>query len=569
MCGIVGYAGDKPAAPIIIKGLNNLRYRGYDSFGLVTLTDKPHLYKSLKQIPVKPPKTLLESLPGQIAIGHTRWATAGTVSEANAHPIEYDGVYLVHNGIISNAKEIADHELDSVALAKILSTNKEWPLIKLHEVLYRELKGSWAFLTLIGGQLYGGANELPLLVSECGSYFASDVVGFPKDVKNYYRLPDKTTFFKGEKVWVFNEKGYQELNELSLIKRGKNFTPNKGRCKFFMLKEINEQATLPYNYNIKDKIDLDDYPGVTIFGCGSSYYAALFGQFLIEKLTLMPAKAIYSTLIEDSYIDQNNLFIGLSQSGETADTINAFRYIRKITDPTALVITNNEHSTLASESRYVSLLNTGPEIAVGATKTFTGQVFTLINLTCSYYNTYVDVFKKACKTLLDNNGIAKLAKELSHYPHMLLLAKGWEYPIALEGALKLKEVAYKHAEAVLSSEIKHGPLSLISDEVLSVFLMGDNEDKNEKVLENMSEISARKGKILTICQGKDIDLVKDYSKWIIELPDLEGFPSFSKGYDVISALVSNIALQLLAYYIAIEEGLPVDNPRFLAKTIAV
>lgn len=563
MCGIIGYVGDKPAAPVLIKALGFLTSRGYDSYGIATynhLSQTTHIHKSLDKVPIRPSKSLLDSLPGSSGIGHNRWSQTGEVSIQNAHPVAFGGILCVHNGIISNYKEILpDATVDSQAIPTLLSQYKELPLIKLHEVIFDKMKGTWAFLALQHGQISGSVNGLPLVVSECGQYIASDVMGFPKEVKKYYRLPDKSTFIViDNKIWLFDGE-YKLINELPLIIRGKIYSPNKGRCKFFTEKELKEQYRLGYHF--KNDINLPDYPEITLFGCGTSYNAALFGQKIIESKGFA-AHAEYATQLSDRLINKDGLFIALSQSGETADVLYAVRNLKERSVSNILAITNGEHSSLVNECKSKLLLSVGPELAVAATKSYSAQCFALMSLVDNNYKDAVDLFKKQCKVLIETSStIANIAKEISHFSHILCLAQNWEWMSAKELALKLKEIAYKFSEAMISSELPHGSLAICTAEVLSIFLMGHNEGKNERVLENMSEIFSRRGQILTVCLPRDRKLVEEYSKWIIEIPEQES--------ESVHSLLVNVVGQLLSYYIAIEEGLPIDNPRNLCKTVAV
>ena len=565
MCGIVGFIGNKDASPIIFKSLKSQDYRGYDSFGIVTWTNQPHLYKSIDRIPLKPSKKILQELPGNIGIGHSRWATSGEPIIENAHPIVYNDVHVVHNGIIDNSQDFTSGSVDSEAIAVIIDQVGNAPLSKLHEQLFSRLHGSWAFLALVDGQIYGSTNQLPLLISECGSYLVSDVVGFPREVKKYRRLPDKVVFSLGRYYGLYTGTEYRSFQELPLLSKGKTFNCSKERCKHFMMAEIKQQASLFYDY--KSPVDMSYYEEIFLFGAGSSYYAGMFGELLLEKFANVQCTTNYATRVGDKnrHYNDRRLHIAISQSGETLDTLTANRLIRS---EHTLCITNNVHSTLAMESPYKIDLVVGQEVAVGATKSFTAQVLALFSLCDSWYAKTVEEFKKSCKEVLSRSEeIRRIAGMISEYHNIFVLGRGLNYPVALESSLKLKEISYRFAEGLLSSEVRHGPISMVSPELLCIFLV-NNED-NEKVLENMSEIYARKGNILTICQERHRDLVQEYSKWIITIPDLTEYPSFGKYYEVVQSLSANVVMQLLAYYLALQDGLPIDRPRHLAKTICV
>lgn len=586
MCGIYGYIG-KNAVQKSICGLERLEYRGYDSAGIAYITENKKI-KVVKNVgKVSGLKSKLKpEIESNLAIAHTRWATHGKPSILNCHPVSSENFSLVHNGIIENFKEIQNEfnfklktETDSEIIAHLIEINFNKNLKncdKINEnILYaikiaaQKLKGSWAVELIckkMPNKIYIFKNLMPIVVgtNRLESAVASDVNAFEFDEKTkwvYYTLQDGNICeLCANKLNIYNEN--LEKITLEKTKKEKFNCENLTNFKYKMLKEINE---IPFSLkNTKKSINklknsnfinnFNSFSSITIVGCGTAYHAGLYGKFIFEKLTKkfvnveLASEFRYKTQIRQ----KNNLVLAISQSGETADTIAALKLAKENGAATA-VITNVRGSTITNFSDYVFLTNAGPEIAVAATKSYVSQVYALYLLACT-----ISGEKKATnlsakvKSIIENFDDRILEKYFD-CQKFFFIGRLCDSATALEGALKLKEIAYAHSEGYAAGELKHGTLSLVDETSLIIVIITQSKIK-EKTLNAAHEVQARGGKILFVTQFDDIAGEK------ILLP---------KTIEDAMPILSVIPLQLLAYYFSLSKGLNPDMPRNLAKSVTV
>ncbi len=607
MCGIIGYTGNKNVTSVILKGLKNLEYRGYDSAGIAVLDNKKifiskfkgrisDLENSLKKIKIK----------SQIGLGHTRWATHGEPSKKNAHPHTdcFGKIALVHNGIIENhdklRKELKEKgckfksETDTEVIAHLISKFYKKSLRKALIKTLKKLKGSYA-LAIINTD-----NPEKLLTARCDSpliigkgknenFIASDAPAILEHTKKVIYLKDyQVAEISKNKVEVFNFKNKKIPYKVNTLAYDKESAEKKG-YKHYMLKEIYEQpkilSTLFAQYltpsgrtkftNLNLKRDfLKNIKKITIVACGTAYHAGLVGKYIIESLTDIPVEVDLSSEFRyrNPIIKKKSLFIAISQSGETADTLAAIRKIKQH-NVKILSICNVLGSSLTRESNSIIYTHAGPEIGVASTKAYTAQLMVLYLLTL-HLATLKNILDKTKlkkiisslkkiphlqKQILRNDKkIKNIAKRHLHFGAFLYLGRNINFPTALEGALKLKEISYIPAEGYAAGEMKHGPIALI-DEYRAVVCIANNSLIYEKMVSNIREILARRGKIVVIAT-KGNKNIKKYVKEIIYIPKIE---------NLFSPLLVTVTLQLFAYYIAQIKGYDVDKPRNLAKSVTV
>lgn len=606
MCGIVGYAGEKYAVPIIIEGLKRLEYRGYDSAGVAV-----HERNAIKIVrAVGKLKNLIEKTnslkaSGTVGIGHTRWATHGKPSEINAHPHKAGSIVLVHNGIIENYGDLKtklikkgcsfESETDTEVIAHLINyhygnTNDVFSSI-LKAV--SELKGSFACALLNEKEpekIYLMKYESPLVLGlgESENFFASDMpallpytnrIVFLKDgeiailTKNNYKIFD----FNGKEI-----KREPEIINLSISQAEKGGFPH------FMLKEIFEQPETFINtvrtriQPEKGKIILDEidykisekFSSMHIIACGTSYHAGLVGRIFLEEIAEMP---VYVEIASEfrykkNFFSKDTLYVFISQSGATADTLAALKQCKAMGMKT-LAICNVLGSSISIEAHNTIFTHAGPEIGVASTKAFSAQISVLLLLALKiaseknllrrkelneFINNMLLLPRFMEETLKSADQIKDLAKIFHKYNNFLYLGRGLNYPLAMEGALKLKEISYIHAEAYAAGEMKHGPIALI-DENMPTFLINPKSSHFEKTLSNMQEVLARDGKIIALATKGDT-VTKKYTDYVIYIPHLNTY---------LDTLISIIPLQLFAYYCAVMKGTDVDQPRNLAKSVTV
>jgi glucosamine--fructose-6-phosphate aminotransferase (isomerizing) len=605
MCGIVGYIGRKEALPILETGLERLEYRGYDSVGIALLNN--NRFNILKR---KGRIANLKSLfrnrieKGRVGIGHTRWATHGEVTDYNAHPHTdcKNEIAIVHNGIIENFRElkkdlkdighIFKSDTDSEVIAHLIEEfYKQCSLEKAVELALNRIKGSYALaITSLRepNKLIGAKLRSPLIVgiSGHGYFLASDVPALLDYTKEVIFVNDgEMVILKDKSYEIVDLKGNLKQEPVQLIDWDISFAEKNG-FPHFMLKEIHEQPQiLENNINLRikvNKIDLGIEPEflkkfhkLTIVACGTAYHAAMVGQYLIEKIAKIPVRI--ETSSEFRYrkipLKKDSFFIAISQSGETADTIASMELASK-KGLKVLSIINVMGSTIARSSDLVIYTYAGPEIGVASTKTYLAQVLILhllalelarINKTQDedFIIEYINELKKIpflAREILEEEklDIKNLALSYANYSNFLYLGRGINYPSALEGALKLKEISYIHAEGYAGGEMKHGPIALI-DENFPVIAICPESLTIEKMFSNILEIKARKGKVISIITEGN-DEIKAVSDSYLSIPPMK---------EELTSFLVPILLQLFAYYLAVERGCDVDRPRNLAKSVTV
>ncbi len=613
MCGIVAYIGGKQAYPILIKGLKRLEYRGYDSSG-VALIEKGviHLYKKQGKVIELENLVASQDTHGTVGIGHTRWATHGLPNDVNAHP-HYSGsenLAIIHNGIIENYASLKEglklrghlfkSETDTEVLIHLIEDIQQNTHVDLTEAVRMALNkvvGAYAIVIIDKNNpdtLIAAKKSSPLVIGIGENnefYVASDATPIIEYTRNVVYLEDEeiAILTKGKEIELKNIKNQaltpyiQELEmQLEAIE--------KGGYEHFMLKEIYEQPVSIRN-SMRGRIDLDkgivslggirDYEQkiinaerIIIVACGTSWHAGLVGEYLLEDLTRIPVEVEYASEFRyrNPIIRESDVVIAISQSGETADTLAAIK-LAKEKGATIIGICNVVGSTISRETHAGSYTHAGPEIGVASTKAFTSQVTVLSLLALSIAHKKGTISESKFRSLLiELNSIPEKVEQLlasdiqvkhissifKDATNFLYLGRGYNFPVALEGALKLKEISYIHAEGYPAAEMKHGPIALI-DANMPVVVIATKKGNYEKVVSNIEEVKARNGKIIAIITEGDVD-VKAIADYVIEIPEVE---------DLFSPLLTSIPLQLLSYHIAVMRGCNVDQPRNLAKSVTV
>lgn len=619
MCGIVGYIGTREAYPILIKGLHRLEYRGYDSAGCALLGDELTVYKAKGKVSDlevvysrNPQPTGQEPTLG---IAHTRWATHGAPSERNAHPhLSNSGnLTLVHNGIIENYSSLREQlkkrgfkfnsDTDTEVLVQLIEFQKNLRKCSLDEAVRRALKlaiGAYAIAVVDKtepNKLVCARKSSPLAIGigEDNSEFfiASDASPIAEYTNRIVYLNDEEVAIveRGHELHVTNLMGDEAAADVKEVDVDLSMLDHDG-YPHFMLKEIFDQPNVLKDC-MRGRIVGDDHNlrvvlsavtqnrrqllrarRIVIVSCGTSWHAGLIGKQLIEHFCRIPVEVAYASEFRysDPVIEADDVVIAISQSGETADTLAA---IQQAKQQGALIygIVNGVGSSIARESHAGTYIHVGPEIGVASTKAFTGQVVVLTMLALAlgmakgtveqeeYEETIRELLlipEKIEEVLKQNDKIQQMAKSFTYARNFLYLGRGFNYPVALEGALKLKEISYIHAEGYPAAEMKHGPIALIDEEMPVVFLTNHHR-RYQKVISNLQEVISRRGKILAIINKGD-EQVKQMVNNFIEVPET---------LSCLTPLISVIPLQLLSYHIAVARGLNVDQPRNLAKSVTV
>ena len=583
MCSIIGYYGKNLAAPILVKGLQKMEYRGYDSVGVATKSDTEILVKKgVGRVVEVNAKIQLDNLPGMVGIGHTRWATHGEVSDKNAHPHPSNSgkIAIVHNGIVENYEEIKEtlstkgfkfeSDTDTEVLANLIQSNFD-ELKNVKQTMIKtvsQLKGHFAFVVIFeDGTLAAARFHEPLIVGigKNSHYLSSDVLGFIEKT-------DDVIYLDNEDFVIINQNGLNISKfdgseaEYQITKVSKEFADvYKGDYAHFTLKEISEQPSTIIQAGDEKRIDdvtnlISKAKNLYITGSGTSYNAARITKYLFSKYAKLKIEPIISSELPFSpdSIEENSTLIAISQSGESADVLEAVK-IAKESNSKILSIVNHLNSSLSQESDAVINLNCGPEIGVAATKSFTSQLAILYKITNLICNQCMNLdWKKISngisKVLEDNSKIKELAKDLKEVSDIYILGRGIHFPIAKEAALKLKELTYIHAEGIPGGELKHGPLALMDSNVY-VIIINPDDSTYQDTLNSANEIKARGAKIIGISNKSNS--VYDY--WI-EIPEMD---------EATYPLVEIIPIQLLAYYAALEKDTDPDYPRNLAKSVTV
>ncbi len=609
MCGIVGYVGHQDAVPILLNGLSKLEYRGYDSSGVaIQEGTKIEIRRSVGKL-VNLQKSLAQKhLGGMCGIGHTRWATHGKPSEQNAHPHRSESCVLVHNGIIENYVELKQRlvkagykfqsETDTEVVAHLIDSHMQKDGLRLADAVRataKEVRGSYALAVISDrepGLLVAARSGCPLVIGRTAdaSFVGSDVMA----MLSYTR--DVTFLEEGDVVEVTaNESVFTDLDGRSVKRKQTTVTwdasaAEKSGYTHFMLKEIHEQPqtildTIRGRYSYESgEADLPDI-GLTpkqfaevrqiwIVACGTSWHAGLVGKYLFEEMVRTPVQVDIGSEFRyrDPLVQKNDLFITISQSGETADTLAAAREAKQ-KGARVLSIVNVVGSTLARESDGVLYTHCGPEIGVASTKAFTSQLAALYMLalhlgrvrgvlTAADGKAWLDrlvTLPALVKHVLGREAeILAIAKRYYKKPDFLYLARGINYPIALEGALKLKEISYIHAEGYAAGEMKHGPIALI-DKDMPVVVLAPRDRLYEKTVSNLMEVKARRAPVIAFVAEGEREL-GNIADAVFTIPDV---------HPLLSPILFTIPLQLLAYHIAVLRGEDVDQPRNLAKSVTV
>ena len=585
MCSIIGYYGDDLAAPILVKSLKRMEYRGYDSVGVATKFDnKIEIKKGVGKVAEVNKAVQLEKLPGKIGIGHTRWATHGKVTEANAHPHSSKSgkIALVHNGVIENFNELKENlqkkgysfksETDSEVIVNLLQQNYEETSDVKKSILktVSQLKGHYAFVAMFEtGELVAARFHEPLIigVGKDGYFLSSDVLGFIEqtDIAIYIDNGNCVSL-DSTGIKIFDFKGEPVKHDFTKV--SKEFADvNKGDFAHFTLKEISEQPNTILEAGKKSKETIEQVAdfirhakSLYITGSGTSYNAALVAKYLMSKYANIKSETILSSELPTlpNSIDPNSILIAISQSGESADVLEAVNIAKK-SNAKILSMVNMMTSSLVRESSLVMGMNCGPEKGVAATKSFTSQLAIIYQITDKLCNGCIGIdFKKVSdcisKILSDHSKIQSIAKKLKDVSDIYILGRGIHYPIAFEAALKLKELTYIHAEGIPAGELKHGPLALMDSNVY-VVIINPNDSTYNDTITSANEIKARGAKIIGI-SDKNSDV---YDHWI-EIPSIN---------EALFPIIEIIPVQLLAYYSAIEKDTDPDYPRNLAKSVTV
>ena len=606
MCGIVGYVGDKNVLPIILDGLKRLEYRGYDSAGVAFVGKDYYLMKTKGRISLLEDKINNSYVNGDyfIGIGQTRWATHGPPSDLNAHPhIDCkEEIIVVHNGIIENYDEIKKDlikkghkflsETDTEVVPHLIEEYYEGDLLKAVINAVNKLKGSFALAILSKKEkdkIIAVRKESPLIVGigKNENFLASDIPALLPYTKNIVILKDgEIALLKKDEVKVFDMERNVINHEVMEVKWSLEQSEKKG-YKHFMLKEIMEESEVLKEVirgRIKDeKIVLDEIrdidflkkiENIYIIACGTAYHAGLIGNYILTDLLDIPIKTEVASEFryENPNLSKNSLVILVSQSGETADTIASLRLAKKLGAKT-LGVVNVNGSTIYRESDEVLQIYAGPEIAVASTKAYVAQILTLLlfsifigkirgRVDSDFEKFMVNEIKRLpnlAQILLDKNDqYFMIAEEIKDLNDSFYIGRLLDYPTALEGALKLKEISYIHAEGYPAGELKHGPLALIEEKV-PTFAISTDERVFEKMQSNIKEVKARNGKVYSIVREDFKGIIEESNNKIL----------IPKTHIYLSPILSVIPLQLIAYYTADLKGLDVDKPRNLAKSVTV
>ncbi len=610
MCGIVGYIGTRPAREIIINGLKRLEYRGYDSAGLALVNGDTRIYKCKGRVKDLEEIVNKEGFDGNTGMGHTRWATHGEPNELNAHPhVSYKGNFIVvHNGIIENYTRLKRH-LQSRGIQFKSQTDTE-VLANLIEHLYLEgdltaeqaitlalnrVEGTYGLVIICtqeADRLFAARKGSPLVigVGDGENFIASDATPIVEYTQRVIYLNDDDIAIIRKDELILKTLRIEKIEPVVKEVDLKIGEIDKEGYPHFMLKEIFEQPRAIHD-TFRGRV-LPDHSGVMLGGlhdvleamsqadriiiiaCGTSWHAGLLGEYLFEEYTRIPVEVEYASEFRyrDPVINKGDIVIAVSQSGETADTLAAVR-LAKEKGARVIGICNVVGSSIPRETDAGVYTHAGPEIGVASTKAFTTQVTVLAMmafeigykkgvLTAAAYKELitelVSIPDKIEKSLQVNDKALELAKKYQNTHNALYLGRGYLFPVALEGALKLKEISYIHAEGYPAAEMKHGPIALI-DENMPVVVVATRDDTYDKIINNIQEIKARKGNVIAIVTEGD-EIISKMADYVLEVPETK---------PVFSGLLAVIPLQLLSYHIAVLRGCDVDQPRNLAKSVTV
>lgn len=609
MCGIVGGVAERHIIEILLEGLKRLEYRGYDSAGvaLMDATGEIKRERQVGKVQNLADAVAKSNVNGTTGIAHTRWATHGGVTEANAHPhLSGHNIALVHNGIIENHELLRaqlsakgydfNSQTDTEVIAHLVAENRKSSdsLLQAVQTSVKQLDGAY------GTVIMEPTNPDRIVVARSGSplviglglgenFVASDQLALLPVTRRFIFLEEgDVAEITRHEINIFDIDGNpveREINESNVM----HDAGDKGEYRHYMLKEIHEQPMSVRNTlvnRINEETVIEEYLGenaaeilqgidhVQIIACGTSYHSGMVARYWLESLANVSCNVEIASEFRyrKSFVPQNSLIVTISQSGETADTLAALRLAKKIGYKASLTVCNVPGSSLVRESDLAVMTNAGAEIGVASTKAFTTQLVALLMLTAALgkqkgmsaatqkqlVSALASLPSKLEETLTMSEGIEKLAEEFADKNHSLFLGRGEQYPIAMEGALKLKEISYIHAEAYAAGELKHGPLALIDAE-MPIIVVAPNNELLEKLKSNVEEVRARGG-ILYVFADKDAQFKGDDTMRVMEVPHVD---------ELIAPIVYTIPLQLLSYYVAIIKGTDVDQPRNLAKSVTV
>ncbi len=592
MCGIVGYIGGRDAQPILLQSLKRLEYRGYDSCGIAVLGSNIKVSKDVGRV-----EQLKKALPrdkGRLGIGHTRWATHGKPSRSNAHPhTDCSGnIAVVHNGVIDNSQQLRDEltgeghrflsETDTEVMPHLIERYYQGALEQAVKRALADVRGSYALIVLIADheELLVARNESPLVigVGDGENFVASDVPAL-------LDYTDRVIYLEDGDVGVITGDEIRLLNQDREVRRETSVIPwsledaQKGGYDHFMLKEIHEQPRVirdtlgGYISAIEPAVDLGlertDFEDVLLLACGTSYHAGLVGRCLLERIARVPVRVeIASEFSHSDAVLGKTWVIGITQSGETADLMGALKKAKQMGCKT-LAITNCIGSSATRVADQTFYIKAQPEISVAATKSFIAQLMALYLLALSEAKMDIrslqgligelSVLPDRVQLILDDEEkIARFGKYLSTYDSAFFIARGINFPVALEGALKLKEISYIHAEGYPAGELKHGPFALLTPDT-PVIAIAARDDTYEAMLANIKEIKARESPVIALA-GEDDEDIEQFVDHVIRVPGVSS---------IFSPVINSVVLQLLAYYAAKERGCSIDMPRNLAKSVTV
>ncbi len=608
MCGIVGVVSERPIERVLLEGLKRLEYRGYDSAGLAVLNAQDQLQRIRTQGKVKVLETALDQsdVRGAIGIAHTRWATHGAPSEQNAHPlVSHNEIAVVHNGIIENFGILREKliglgyvfssETDTETVAHLLHHHYQSTqnLLSALQKTTAELEGAYALgivSQLYPHHLLAVRHGSPLVIGKDKQehFFASDPLALLPFTKEFIYLEEgDIADITRTDITIYNQ-GKKQTRHIQPLELTLEAT-HRGDYRHFMIKEIFEQpqailanlegrltdeGVQEANFGLRAAAIFPTIQHVQLIACGTSFHAALAARYWIEALAGIPCSVEIASEFRyrKSVVPANSLFVTLSQSGETADTLSALRLAKKIGFAYTLSICNVPESSLVRESDFHFMTRAGIEIGVASTKAFTAQLIALLLLTLALGKNNIDkaaqkhivnalrtVSKAVANTLELNEAVAHLAQKFIDKQHALFLGRGALYPIALEGALKLKEISYIHAEGYPAGELKHGPLALV-DKYMPVIALAPNDELLKKIESNLQEVRARGGELFIFTDSPMTTEKLDSKVHHIQMPSVDS---------LLAPLVYTIPMQLLAYHVALLKGTDIDQPRNLAKSVTV
>ncbi len=593
MCGIIGYTGEKQAQPILLNGLAKLEYRGYDSCGIAISAENIELYKDA--VRVEALRKASPELKGTLGIGHTRWATHGAPSRINAHPhLDCTGnIAVVHNGVISNYQELKSRlvdeghkfvsETDTEVISHLIEKYYHGDIEEAVESAVADIEGSYALIVLVKDEpgLAVARKDSPLILGlgDRENFVASDVPAILDYTDRVVYLEDGDTgFITGNDVKVKRDGKEVEREEHKVSWSVEE--ARKAGYEHFLLKEIHEQPkvirSILGEYTREKELVADtlgvkdtDIESMLIIACGTSHHAALVGKYIIEELLGIPVRAeLASEFNYYSHTLAGGVSLAIIQSGETADTLKAMRKLKEAGNR-VIAITNVVGSTASRIASHTIYTGAGPEISVAATKTFMAQLMVLYWLGLSYSR--LDARRlsglvkelrqmpgKVQQVLDDEDSIIEQAKYLSGFENVFYIGRGMSYPLALEGALKLKEISYIHAEGYAAGELKHGPFALLGTDTPVIAIVPE-DDTYEAMLTSIKEIKARGSPVIALAEEGD-ETIEELADAVISVPRVDR---------LFSPIVNIVVLQLLAYYTARERGCSIDFPRNLAKSVTV